>query len=1045
MATLNSTNSDAYAWIGASGGSWDTPADWTDTTAQTDPAINVPGTLTPVTIAGSMGSSTLAIVDDGDAASVGLTGTVNLAGTYAIGGMLAVGSVAVVPGLPPTTTLAAGTLELSSQGTISAGTVDVSDGTLSLDAGTQITAAGSVTIGLPSGDAVPYNGGFATTTGASGSIDLASGATLSAGGDLLVNAGTLENEGGLVRLGGTLNVGTATTSLATPSEVRVEEGGTLTVGGGLSELNGDILVGGAGSTLVTSGTLVATGGGNTDFYIFSDLIDSALYSGDLAVLDGGFAQLGGLVLNTSPAVNNLSPAGITVDNTSTIEIGTTGGAAAGAITIDSGRTITSSTTASFSGNLVDNGILAITGGLLTQTGDISGSGTIQIGADATWLLDGTIAATDTISMLGTNAVLSIGSVVTHSGTSTVSTPDTVGATIIGFQVGDSLVLAQPVSAATYTAGTAGNPGTLVLGDGTGTIETLLLTGNFTGENFTVSPGAGATSNVTIQAPPSITGLLAHQPGSDNAASAPFAAIAVSDAVPNAALNASILLTSDGSATDTNGLLSGTGLRRTGIGTYTLAATDAGTLKAELRALMFTPTDHQVAPGFSVITNFALTVADGGATTNANTSIAAIAQDTTAGVTPLPASQVAAYGANVTPFGGIAVTDPDFEAATSATIVLTNDGSPSDANGALTGNGLTKIGAGTYSLTATTPVSLSAELQALTFTATGAGAAPGSQVTTGFNVAVVAEGAKTTNASTSVTFTTPDQEFDVTYYLKENPDIAAAGVDPLTHYEDYGWKEGRNPDPYFNTTYYLNQNPDVAATGIDPLIHYEEYGWKEGRDPSIDFSTSKYLQANPDVVAADVDPLYHFLQYGAPEGRMAFMAQPNAVGPQNPLVDNSYYFSQYADVAAAGVDPFAHYDGSGWHEGRNPDALFNTSYYLAQNPDVKAAGVDPLIHYEGFGWKEGRDPSARFLHDKIPERKSRREGCRHRSLGPLRVVWENRGTGDLSCIAQAAATGPEEAGSAKPDEGACRPAGPAARRPQCLSGCRYRQRRCNPLP
>jgi len=959
MPVLKSTNSDAHAWIGSSGGSWDTPADWSDITARTDPAIDVPGTLTPVTIAGSMGSSTLAIVGDGDAASVGLTGTVNLAGTYAIGGMLAVGSVAVVPSLPPTTILAAGTLELSNDGTLSVGTADVSDGMLSLDRGSQITAVGSVTIGLSSGDTVPYGGGFVTTTGALGSIRLVSGATLSAGGGLSVDAGTLENAGGLVSVGGTLNVGTATTTSSMPSEVRVEESGTLTVGGGVSELNGDILVGGTGTKLVASGTLIATGGGYTDLYIFSDFVDSAFYAGDLAALDGGFAQLGGLVLNTRPSVNNLSPAGITVDNTSTIEIGTTGGAAAGAITIDSSRTITSSTTAGFSGNLVDNGILAITGGVLTQTGDVSGSGTVQIGADATWVLDGDIAATNTISMLGTNAALSIGSDVSNSGTSTTSTPDAVGATITGFRIGDSIVLAQPISAATYTAGTAGNPGTLVLSDRTRTIETLLLTGNFTGESFDVSSGAASTTTVTIQAPPRITGLLASQPGRDNAASAPFAAVAVSDAVPNAVFNASILLTSGGTATDIDGVLSGNGLSKIGTGTYSLAATNAATLEAELQGLMFTPTDHQVAPGFSVITNFALAVASGNATTYANTSVEVMAQNIAASITPMPASQVAVYVANVTPFGGIAVTDPDFEAATSANIVLISGGNLSDSNGTLTGTGLTKTGTGSYSLAATTPANLSAELRALTFTTAEAGAAPGSQVTTSFNLTITADGANTTNASTSVMFTTPDQEFDAAYYLRENPDLAAASVDPFTHYNTFGWKEGRNPDPYFSTNYYLNQNRDVAAAGIDPLLHYEQYGWKEGRDPSIAFSTSKYLQANPDVVAANIDPLYHYLQFGAPEGRMAFMAQPKGIGAQNVLVDNNYYFSQYADVAAVGVDPFPHYDASGWHEGRNPDALFNTEYYLQHNPDVAAAGIDPLIHYEDFGWKEGRDPSADF--------------------------------------------------------------------------------------
>jgi hypothetical protein len=207
------------------------------------------------------------------------------------------------------------------------------------------------------------------------------------------------------------------------------------------------------------------------------------------------------------------------------------------------------------------------------------------------------------------------------------------------------------------------------------------------------------------------------------------------------------------------------------------------------------------------------------------------------------------------------------------------------------------------------------------------------------------------------------DFDPAYYLAQNPDVAAANVDPLMHYETYGWEEGRNPDAYFNTRFYLNQNPDVAAAGIDPLLHYETYGWKEGRDPSLNFNTDSYLKANPDVAAANIDPLEHYLQFGASEGRMTFISTPHGVGPQNSLVDNAYYSRTYGDVAAVGMNPFTHYDQFGWHEGRNPDALFDTKYYLAHNPDVAAAGVDPLLHYEEYGWHEGRDPSAQFSTNK----------------------------------------------------------------------------------
>ncbi len=62
-------------------------------------------------------------------------------------------------------------------------------------------------------------------------------------------------------------------------------------------------------------------------------------------------------------------------------------------------------------------------------------------------------------------------------------------------------------------------------------------------------------------------------------------------------------------------------------------------------------------------------------------------------------------------------------------------------------------------------------------------------------------------------------FDTDWYLAQNPDVAAAGIDPLVHYLRHGAAEGRDPNPLFDTDWYLAQNPDVAAAGTNPLAHY----------------------------------------------------------------------------------------------------------------------------------------------------------------------------------------------------------------------------------
>lgn len=71
-------------------------------------------------------------------------------------------------------------------------------------------------------------------------------------------------------------------------------------------------------------------------------------------------------------------------------------------------------------------------------------------------------------------------------------------------------------------------------------------------------------------------------------------------------------------------------------------------------------------------------------------------------------------------------------------------------------------------------------------------------------------------------------FDRTFYLSRYRDVAAAGVDPATHYLEWGASEGRRPSPFFDGVWYLRKNPDAAQAGHNPLIHYLKYGSREGR-------------------------------------------------------------------------------------------------------------------------------------------------------------------------------------------------------------------------
>jgi len=73
-------------------------------------------------------------------------------------------------------------------------------------------------------------------------------------------------------------------------------------------------------------------------------------------------------------------------------------------------------------------------------------------------------------------------------------------------------------------------------------------------------------------------------------------------------------------------------------------------------------------------------------------------------------------------------------------------------------------------------------------------------------------------------------FDEIWYRQNNPDVIAAGVDPLRHYLEFGGFEGRTPGPKFDSAGYLDTYADVRRSGVNPLIHYLKFGRQEGRAP-----------------------------------------------------------------------------------------------------------------------------------------------------------------------------------------------------------------------
>lgn len=102
-------------------------------------------------------------------------------------------------------------------------------------------------------------------------------------------------------------------------------------------------------------------------------------------------------------------------------------------------------------------------------------------------------------------------------------------------------------------------------------------------------------------------------------------------------------------------------------------------------------------------------------------------------------------------------------------------------------------------------------------------------------------------------------FDAAYYRDRIPGLQGTKKNPLIHYVDFGWKEGKSPSPLFDPQFY--QQTYCTDPSGDPFAHYLEHGIKNHNRPcpwfDPQFYQQQYLQSEQTAIA----PLKHFLQVG----------------------------------------------------------------------------------------------------------------------------------------------------------------------------------------
>ncbi len=238
-------------------------------------------------------------------------------------------------------------------------------------------------------------------------------------------------------------------------------------------------------------------------------------------------------------------------------------------------------------------------------------------------------------------------------------------------------------------------------------------------------------------------------------------------------------------------------------------------------------------------------------------------------------------------------------------------------------------------------------------------------------------------------------FDVTSYRNRYPDLRMTFGANLPayylHYIIFGKSEGRvatgdypisyinskngvNYSDVYNFSTYISNYTDMRTTygGDDAgaITHFINYGMREGRQGSDSFNVISYKNRYPDLRIAfgnNLQAYYlHYINNGKNEGRVATGNVFNGTSVLNgvdysAVYNFNTYITNYSDIKTGfGSDDVAalmHFVNFGMNEGRQASDSFNVVSYKNRYPDLRIAFGNNLkayyIHYINFGQKEGR--------------------------------------------------------------------------------------------
>ena len=178
--------------------------------------------------------------------------------------------------------------------------------------------------------------------------------------------------------------------------------------------------------------------------------------------------------------------------------------------------------------------------------------------------------------------------------------------------------------------------------------------------------------------------------------------------------------------------------------------------------------------------------------------------------------------------------------------------------------------------------------------------------------------------------------DPVWYWDQYPDVKKLSFDPLVHFCNHGWKEGRRPNPYFDTLWYQEKYLSDVSSDINPLVDYIQRGELANANPSVYFDTGWYRKRHQ--LPVEESPLRHYLLR-----RLSGSVSPNS------KFKLERYLDAHPQLRESGQDVYLHSLAIAHPAEQVPNSALLTIQTVLQMVGVDSAidAVPATIAWESF--------------------------------------------------------------------------------------------------